>query len=46
MVWSRGPSDDYDRWARVTEDPGLCWESMEPVVKSVRRRKGSDTRTI
>ncbi|KAN0141960.1 hypothetical protein V8E53_000422 [Lactarius tabidus] len=37
MVWSRGPSDDYDRWARVTRDPGLSWESMEPVVKSIER---------
>lgn len=46
MVWSRGPSDDYDRWARVTRDPGLSWEFMEPVVKSVRFRKGSGPRAI
>lgn len=34
MIWSRGPSDDYDRWARVTGDPGWSWGSMQPIIKS------------
>ncbi|KAH9170729.1 alcohol oxidase [Lactarius sanguifluus] len=37
MVWSRGPSDDYDRWARVTGDPGWSWGSMQPIIKSIEK---------
>ncbi|KAH9003688.1 aryl-alcohol-oxidase from pleurotus Eryingii [Lactarius hatsudake] len=37
MIWSRGPIDDYDRWARVTGDPGWSWESMQPIIKSIEK---------
>lgn len=37
MVWSRGPSDDYDRWAHVTGDPGWSWESMQPIIESIEK---------
>ncbi|KAF8959801.1 aryl-alcohol oxidase [Flammula alnicola] len=28
MFYTRGTSDDYDRWARVTGDPGWSWDRM------------------
>jgi choline dehydrogenase-like flavoprotein len=30
LVWNRGTTEDYDRWANVTEDEGWSWENMLP----------------
>jgi choline dehydrogenase-like flavoprotein len=30
LVWNRGTSEDYDRWATLTEDEGWSWENMLP----------------
>jgi choline dehydrogenase len=35
MVYTRGSSDDYDRWARVTNDPGWSWDQIFPYFKKV-----------
>jgi hypothetical protein len=29
-VFTCGTIDDYDRWARVTDDPGWSWDRMFP----------------
>lgn len=36
MVHTRGSSDDYDEFARLTGDPGWSWESMLPYFMKVR----------
>lgn len=35
MVFTRGAASDYDRWARVTGDPGWSWDSLQPYIKRV-----------
>ncbi|KAI0270601.1 aryl-alcohol-oxidase from pleurotus Eryingii [Gloeopeniophorella convolvens] len=37
MVWTRGPTDDYDRWAKVSGDLGWSWNSMRSIVKSIEK---------
>ncbi|KIJ24116.1 GMC oxidoreductase, partial [Sphaerobolus stellatus SS14] len=32
MVFTRGSSDDYDRWARVTGDNGWSWNALRPYL--------------
>ncbi|KAF5326766.1 hypothetical protein D9619_004475 [Psilocybe cf. subviscida] len=33
MVYTRGSSSDYDRFAQVTGDPGWSWNALQPYVK-------------
>ncbi|KAF9445784.1 GMC oxidoreductase [Macrolepiota fuliginosa MF-IS2] len=33
MVYSRGPSSDYDRFARVTGDSGWSWDALQKYIK-------------
>ncbi|KAJ3573402.1 hypothetical protein NP233_g2444 [Leucocoprinus birnbaumii] len=33
MVFTRGAASDYDRWARVTGDPGWTWDRLQPYIK-------------
>src|SRR5271154_951560 len=35
MVFARGSKDDYDRWARVTDDEGWSWNSLFPYMLKV-----------
>ncbi|KAG2004659.1 aryl-alcohol oxidase [Coprinopsis cinerea AmutBmut pab1-1] len=28
MFWTKGTAEDYDRWAKVTGDPGWSWKSL------------------
>ena len=28
MVYTRGSNEEYDRWAKLTEDPGWEWENV------------------
>lgn len=36
MIYSRGPSDEYDRLATVSGDPGWTWDNLEPYRLKVR----------
>ncbi|KAG2009740.1 aryl-alcohol oxidase, variant 3 [Coprinopsis cinerea AmutBmut pab1-1] len=43
MGFFRGSSDDYDRWAEVTGDPGWSWQNMLPYfLKSEKWTEPSD----
>ncbi|KAF6745839.1 hypothetical protein DFP72DRAFT_1035491 [Ephemerocybe angulata] len=33
MAYSRGASDDYDNWARLTGDPRWRWNALWPYIK-------------
>ncbi|KAJ7927469.1 aryl-alcohol oxidase precursor [Mycena leptocephala] len=33
MVYVRGSKADYDRYARVTGDPGWAWDAMQPYIR-------------
>ncbi|CAH2933632.1 MAG: 3-hydroxypropionate dehydrogenase DddA, flavin-containing (EC [uncultured Paraburkholderia sp.] len=33
MIYMRGQREDYDEWARVTNDPSWSWDSVLPVFK-------------
>ncbi|KAJ3575776.1 hypothetical protein NP233_g878 [Leucocoprinus birnbaumii] len=33
MIWTRGSSDDFDRWAEITGDEGWSWKEMGPYFK-------------
>ncbi|KAG6836453.1 hypothetical protein H0H93_007885, partial [Arthromyces matolae] len=33
MYYTRGSSEDFDRYARVTGDPGWSWENLQPYIK-------------
>ena len=35
MVWTRGSVDDYNRYAKVSGDPGWSWDALKPYVKKV-----------
>ncbi|PPQ88314.1 hypothetical protein CVT25_012374, partial [Psilocybe cyanescens] len=32
LVYTRGSKDDYDRWAKVTADPGWSWKNLMPYI--------------
>ncbi|KAH9477341.1 Pyranose dehydrogenase 1 [Psilocybe cubensis] len=32
MVYTRGSRDDYDRWSKVTADPGWSWNNLLPYI--------------
>jgi hypothetical protein len=36
LIFSSGSSDDFDRYANVTGDPGWRWEAMQPYFFKVR----------
>ncbi|KAF8590339.1 GMC oxidoreductase [Ramaria rubella] len=33
MYYTRGSSDDYDRFASVTGDPGWSWDNLQPYIR-------------
>jgi choline dehydrogenase-like flavoprotein len=35
LIWNRGSSEDFDRWANLTEDDGWSWEGMLPYFMKV-----------
>ncbi|KAI0270489.1 aryl-alcohol-oxidase from pleurotus Eryingii [Gloeopeniophorella convolvens] len=35
MVWTRGPSSDFDRLAKISGDSGWSWSSLQQTFKSV-----------
>ncbi len=35
MFYTRGSSDDYNRFASVTGDPGWSWENILPYILKV-----------
>ncbi|KAF5355514.1 hypothetical protein D9758_006376 [Tetrapyrgos nigripes] len=37
MAYTRGTSDDYDRWARITGDEGWSWNELQPYVRKNER---------
>ncbi|KAI0313431.1 aryl-alcohol oxidase [Amylostereum chailletii] len=37
MVYVRGSSEDYDRYAEVTGDEGWSWESLQPYIRKNER---------
>jgi choline dehydrogenase-like flavoprotein len=36
MIYSRGPSEEYDRMARVSGDSGWSWDSLQKYIYKVR----------
>ncbi len=36
MVYTRGPTSDFDRFAKVTGDPGWSWSNIQKYIKKVR----------
>ncbi|KAF7344762.1 Aryl-alcohol oxidase [Mycena venus] len=37
MVYTRGPSEDWDRMARVTGDSGWTWNNIQPYIRKNER---------
>ena len=35
MAYTRGSSDDYDRYARVTDDSGWSWSNLQHYIRKV-----------
>jgi choline dehydrogenase-like flavoprotein len=35
MGYTRGTSDDYDRYARMVNDPGWSWDRLQPYFRKV-----------
>jgi choline dehydrogenase-like flavoprotein len=35
MFYTRGSSSDFDRFARVTGDPGWSWDQLQTYIKKV-----------
>lgn len=35
LVYFRGPSEDFDRFAAVSGDPGWSWSSMQQFITEV-----------
>ena len=35
MVWTRSSRDDFDKYARLSGDPGWSWDAIEPYFKRV-----------
>ncbi|KAK0224244.1 aryl-alcohol oxidase precursor [Armillaria fumosa] len=43
MFYTRGPSQDYDRYAQISGDPGWGWEALQPyILKNERLVPPSD----
>lgn len=36
MFYTRSSSDDFDRFARVTKEPGWSWKRLQPYILRVR----------
>lgn len=36
MFYTRGSTDDYDRWAKVTGDDGWNWKNIVPYILKAR----------
>ena len=36
LAYTRGSSDDYDRYAKLTDDPGWSWSDLQPYFRKVR----------
>lgn len=36
MTYTRGPDDEYDRWAKLTGDSGWSWRNLAPYYFKVR----------
>ncbi|KAG6842473.1 hypothetical protein H0H93_004062, partial [Arthromyces matolae] len=37
MFYTRGPSSDFDRYAKMTGDRGWSWKNLQPYVKRNER---------
>ncbi|KAK0460465.1 aryl-alcohol-oxidase from pleurotus Eryingii [Desarmillaria tabescens] len=37
MFYSRGSSQDYDRYAQISGDPGWGWEALQPYIRKNER---------
>jgi choline dehydrogenase-like flavoprotein len=37
LVYTRGSSDDFDRYARVSGDSGWSWNALKPYIAKVCR---------
>ncbi|THH10137.1 hypothetical protein EW146_g8464 [Bondarzewia mesenterica] len=37
MVWTRGSIDDYNRYAKVSGDPGWSWNALTPYMKKLEK---------
>ncbi|KAJ6521926.1 alcohol oxidase [Mycena vulgaris] len=37
LVYSRGSSEDFDRWAEMSGDPGWSWDSLQPYIRKNER---------
>ncbi|KAK0190281.1 aryl-alcohol-oxidase from pleurotus Eryingii [Armillaria mellea] len=37
MFYTRGSSQDYDRYARISEDPGWGWDALQPYIRKNER---------
>lgn len=35
LVYTRGSRDDFDRYAKVSGDPGWSWNALKPYVAKV-----------
>lgn len=52
MVYTRGSNEEYDRWAKLTEDPGWAWENVAqyyfkvPVQTKCTRNKNTKNLTL
>jgi len=40
MFYTRGPADDFDRYALVTGDSGWSWKNLLKYIKKVRNLFG------
>ncbi len=43
MVYTRGSSQDYDRYAAISGDEGWSWDNLQPYIKRVRLFSASET---
>lgn len=39
MAYTRGADDEYNRWAKLTGDPGWAWKNMEQFYLKVSARQ-------
>ncbi|KAJ3839267.1 alcohol oxidase [Lentinula raphanica] len=37
MVYTRGSSEDYDRWANLTDDEGWSWDNLQKYIRKNER---------
>lgn len=40
MIYMRGQSNDYDHWARLTDDPSWSWDQVLPLFKQSEDHHG------